>query len=66
MKPFPDMEWIGGVCRIGQREACCRYLTMGAAGWNCEKLTALRATIDRKVAAGEFTAQGDNCEGVER
>lgn len=52
-------------CRIGQGHACCRYLTIGAAGWGCEKITSLKRLLDIKVAAGEMTARGDNCDGVD-
>jgi len=51
------------VCKIGLRAQCCRYLTMGADGWSCQKAGPLRETIDKKVEAGTFVAQGDNCEG---
>lgn len=58
---FTD-EHRASVCKIGQRAACCRYLTMGPDGWDCEKQTSLRHVLDARVA--QMTAQGDNCEGV--
>ena len=61
---FPDDEWTRQVCRIGQGQACCRYLTMSPAGWSCEKYGSLKAHLDRRVAANSITAQGDNCEGL--
>lgn len=64
MKDFPDMEWIKGTCKIGQGANCCRYLTMSANGWCCEKNTDLRALLDRRVAEETITARGDNCEGM--
>jgi hypothetical protein len=57
-------DWTRNVCKIGQGAACCRYLTMGPDGWNCERNASLKATIDERVAAGQFTARGDNCEGL--
>lgn len=59
---FTD-EHRTNVCRIGQRAACCRYLTVGPDGWGCEKQTSLRRVLDARVA--QMSAQGDNCEGVD-
>lgn len=53
------------VCAIGQGHDCCRYLTMGPSGWGCEKHSGLKALLDRRVAAAEMTARGDNCGGIE-
>jgi hypothetical protein len=57
-------EFVKQTCRPGAGAASCRYLSMGARGWGCEKLTAMKAYLDRRVASGTFTAQGDNCPGV--
>lgn len=57
------MGYLQTTCKVGQRAACCRYIVAGAGGITCAKLTGLRKTIDDRVAAGTFTAQGDNCEG---
>jgi hypothetical protein len=54
---------IKNVCRIGQGNACCRYLTVSPSGWNCEKHSSLKALLDRRVEANTIVAQGDNCEG---
>lgn len=60
---IPD-EHVRSVCRLGQGADCCRYLVMGD-GFQCVKLVpSAQATIDQRVAAGAFTAQGDNCEGL--
>lgn len=56
--------WVEAICLIGKGSACCRYLTMGAGGFECAKHTNLRDTIDRRVEAGSFTARGDNCKGL--
>lgn len=73
--PIPDMEEIEvpdfevmtndhakAVCQPGT-EACCRYLTMSAKGWECAKLTSLRSTLDYRATTGQMRATGDNCEG---
>jgi hypothetical protein len=52
------------VCKIGQGAECCRYLTIGAKGWSCEKTYPRgKAIIDRQVEHGMWTAKGDNCDG---
>lgn len=57
-------QYVRDVCKMGQGAECCRYLTMGADGWSCEKGSALQFVIDGKVKDGSFTAQGDNCDGA--
>lgn len=53
------------VCKIGQGAECCRYLFAGPAGLECGKLNKeMKAFADHKVKTGQFSAQGDNCEGV--
>lgn len=56
---------VRDVCKIGQGAACCRYLTLGAKGFECAKLLGLKATIDARVKAGTSGSLGDNCPGVE-
>lgn len=57
---------LNQVCKIGQENECCRYLTVGPQGFQCERHTELRMALDAKVNAGEMVAQGDNCEGCGR
>lgn len=57
-------DYVKNTCRIGQGHSCCRYLTMSATGWGCEKHTDLAHHLDARVAHGEMTARGNNCEGV--
>lgn len=58
-----DMTHIKSVCKIGQREKCCRYLIMGQDGFECAKETSLKTTIDLRV--NTMNAQGDNCVGYD-
>lgn len=51
------------VCRIGQGNACCRYLTVGPKGFECAKNTNLKSLFDSRVAENTMVAQGDNCDG---
>jgi hypothetical protein len=59
-KTPPDDVWAKSVCLIGFGAETCRYLTMGASGWGCAKLSSLRPIID---ARADMRAKGDNCEG---
>lgn len=61
---YPDDAYVKAICRAGEGEVCCRYLTVGAGGWSCEKHALLASIIDYKVERGEIGAKGDNCEGL--
>lgn len=65
MRTYPSDEYAKTVCKIGMGHECCRYLTIGPAGWSCEKLSILAPHLDRRVAAKEMTARGDNCPGLD-
>jgi len=57
-------DHIKNVCKIGQGKECCRYLTMGPDGWNCERNNpGMKNAIDKRVESGSFTAQEINCDG---
>mgnify|MGYP001612230598 CR=1 FL=1 len=56
-------EHVKTVCRPGYNAQTCRYLTLGASGWDCEKLTSLGVVRDERVRVGPMNAQSDNCEG---
>jgi hypothetical protein len=56
-------EVANTVCKMGQREACCRYLSMGKDGWSCLKHSELRSYIDMRADSKTMNARGDNCEG---
>ena len=51
------------VCRIGQGNACCRYMVIGAQGFECVKNTQMKGYLDSRVAMETMVARGDNCEG---
>ena len=57
-------DYARAICGIGQGQNCCRYLTAGADGWRCQKHTDLGRYIDGRVERKDFTARGDNCEGI--
>ena len=52
------------VCKIGQGAACCRYLTVGAHGFECEKHSRLARILDARVLVGAMVSRGDNCKGI--
>lgn len=56
-------EHIKNVCKIGQGHDCCRYLMMGAGGFECAKHSSLQALLDSRVEMKTIVARGDNCEG---
>jgi hypothetical protein len=71
-----SMDYVKGVCKIGEGAACCRYLLMGTQGFECGKHQTwqvkslagdgaenVKALMDARVAAGTMVAQGDNCDG---
>lgn len=57
----PDDQWAKDVCKIGQGKACCRFLTMAAEGFSCEKFSRLGPILTAK--SPKMTAQSDNCLG---
>ena len=59
-----DDKMMVDVCKVGQGSECCRYITAGAEGIQCEKGTAFGTIIDGRVA--NMVAQSDNCEGLNK
>ena len=55
-----NRDHLKRVCRVGT-ELCCRYVSGGATGFECEKGTPLGAHLDRTVS--RMRAKGDNCSG---
>jgi len=61
---IPDVH-LKDVCKMGAGAACCRYVVAGVEGIECAKhQPEFAAEINRRVAAGSFTAIGDNCPGI--
>lgn len=57
-------DYVMNVCKIGQKQECCRYLMGGPNGFECAKLSEfMKSTIDAR--AHEMNAKGDNCDGME-
>ncbi len=51
------------VCRVGEGDATCAFLTFGS-GWLCAKaMPGVMATILGRLDAGTLNAKGDNCSG---
>jgi hypothetical protein len=58
-------DHVKNVCKIGQKNACCRYLIISASGFECIKNTDMKAYIDSRVAMETMVARADNCPGKE-
>lgn len=57
-------RFINKVCKIDQSYECCKYLVVGAKGFECMKITSSsKRLIDQNWAINEHVAQGDNCKG---
>lgn len=63
--PLDDTGYVNGTCKIGQGHDCCRYLLLGAAGFECGKFSEFRALLDQRVADKTIVARGDNCDGFQ-
>jgi len=57
-------EHVENVCQPGKGGKTCRYLIMGAKGWECAKHTGLATLLDARVESESMVARGNNCEGV--
>lgn len=65
MMPRIPHDYLTKVCKTGRGAECCRYIVAGEGGITCAKHDDLLFDqINRRVEAGVFTAQGDNCEGL--
>ena len=53
------------VCKIGQGNDCCRYLTVGVEGFSCSRHSSLKLYLDARAQSETMVAQGDNCDGQE-
>ncbi len=57
-------DHLKSTCQPGT-ENCCAYLTLGAGGFECAKMSSLKLSIDLRLAEGTMNAIGDNCDGWE-
>lgn len=58
-----DKKHVDEVCKMGKGAECCRYLTCGPTGFNCEKHSSMAAHLDSRVKEKTINARGDNCQG---
>ena len=55
--------FVKDVCRVGQLDKTCKYLTIGENGFVCAKLLpGAKELIDHHKA--NFIAKGNNCPGI--
>lgn len=57
-------KYVREICKIGQGNDCCRYLTVGGNGFECAKLGSLKGILDQRAKAKTMHAQSDNCDGL--
>lgn len=56
-----DDDFVKQTCKLGQMADCCKYLMMGAGGWECAKIVpTVKVHIDQRT---DMNAKGDNCPG---
>lgn len=46
------------ICRVGQGEGCCAFVTVGADGFQCERFTNVGIMILKRLDAGTMVAKG--------
>ncbi len=47
------------ICRLGQGEECCAFLTAGAQGFSCDRMMpSISVTIFLRLEAGTMDAKG--------
>ena len=63
--PIIDDNYRMKICKMGQGGKCCRYLVLGAKGFECAKGSSMATAIDSRVERGQFTSKGDNCDGYQ-
>lgn len=63
--PIIDKDHLHNVCKIGTGGGqCCRYLTMGADGFECGRLSeSMTKLLDERADSGQMNAISKNCNG---
>lgn len=57
-------EYAVEVCKLGKGAETCRYLIVGAGGFECGKDSEYQEAIDKNFERGGMVAIGDNCTGI--
>lgn len=57
------MNILQDICKVGQGEACCKYLLLGEKGFECAKTNGWKEIVDEHWKKTQHAAQGDNCDG---
>lgn len=65
MEQMSISNHVKDICKIGQKDKCCRYLVASGRGFECAKHTELKDHLDERVLTDSIVAQGDNCEGYD-
>jgi hypothetical protein len=57
---------LDSVCKIGQKEKTCRYISLSKIGYVCMKHSPAKEQLDKLVIQKRMLAQSDNCNGFGR
>ena len=55
---------LDSICKIGQKENTCRYISLSKIGYICMKKSPAKNKLDEMAAEGDMAARSDNCEGL--
>lgn len=55
---------LESVCKIGQKEKACRYISLSKIGFVCMKKSPAKEKLDEMVDNEQMSARSDNCEGL--
>lgn len=58
------IDHVTYICKLGQGEKTCAFLTAGGEGMECAKGTPFEEMIRDRLLKDSFTAKGDNCSGA--
>ena len=54
-----SIEEVKDICKLGQGEKCCAFLTMGSSGFECCRMNAsINSTIFSRLFKGTMNAKG--------
>jgi hypothetical protein len=55
---------LAAVCKIEQKEKCCRYISLSEIGYVCMKKSPAKEKLDQLAKDEKMSASDDNCEGL--
>ena len=55
---------LNKVCKIGNKNETCRYISLSKIGFVCMKHSPAKAKLDEMARKNNMTAKSDNCVGL--